>query len=144
MALGAVSQDLPAELEALRRDAVSRRVLFAPGSAALDSAARAAIAGFAAVHGRLQREAAARGYEVALSLAGRTDTTGGEATNRGLSERRVDAVREALLPLGVATVAAVEALSSSKPLPAGSAAERARLNRSVSFSIEARLTPGGQ
>ncbi|MDF1503300.1 hypothetical protein PYV61_10120, partial [Roseisolibacter sp. H3M3-2] len=86
----------------------------------------------------LRRAAAARGFDVALALAGRTDASGGEATNRDLSRRRVDAVRAALAPLGVATVDGVEALSSTRPLPAADPAERARLNRSVSFGIEAR------
>jgi OOP family OmpA-OmpF porin len=144
VALGAVSSNLPAELETLQRDAVSRHVLFATGSAELDSAARAETAAFAATYDRLRREAASRGFDLALVLTGRTDATGAEATNRDLSQRRVDAVRSALGPLGVASIAGVEALSSSKPLPAGSAADRARLNRSVSFSIEARLTRGGQ
>jgi OOP family OmpA-OmpF porin len=144
VALGAVSTDLPADLAALRRDAMARRVLFAPGSAALDSTARAVITAFAATYDRLRREARARGFDVALSLAGRTDATGGEATNLDLSRRRVDAVQGALSPLGVATIDGVEALSSSNPLPASSAADRARLNRSVSFGIEARLTRRGQ
>jgi len=144
VALGGVSPDLPAELAALRRDAEARRVLFALGSATLDSAARAVIATFAATYERLRREAGARGFDVALSLAGRTDASGGEATNLDLSRRRVDAVRDALLTLGVRTIAGAEALSSSKPLPASGAADRARVNRSVSFSIEARLTPRGR
>ena len=144
VALGAVSSDLPPDLEALRRDAVSRRVLFAPGSAALDSAARAQTAAFAATYDRLRRAAASRGFDLALALAGRTDATGREATNRDLSQRRVDAVRSTLVPLGVATIDDVQALSSSNPLPASSAADRARLNRSVSFGIEARLTRSGQ
>jgi outer membrane protein OmpA-like peptidoglycan-associated protein len=144
VALGAVSPDLPAELEALRRDATARRVLFAVGSSALDAEARTAIAAFAATYVELRRGAAARGFDVALALAGRTDASGGEATNVNLSRRRVDAVRDALLPLGVGPIAGMEALSSSRPLPASTAAERARLNRSVSFSIEARLTHGGQ
>lgn len=141
VALADVSQELPAELAALSREAMARRVLFALGSATLDSAARAVIATFAATYDRLRREAGARGFDVALALAGRTDASGAEATNLDLSRRRVEAVRAALLPLGVATIADVEALSSSQPLPAGSAAEQARVNRSVSFSIEARLTP---
>ena len=144
VALGAVSPGLPAELEAQRRDAEGRRVLFAVGSAALDSTARAVIATFAATYGRLRQEAEARGFDVALRLAGRTDPSGGEATNRDLSRRRVEAVQGALRPLGVVTIAGADALSSSNPLPAGSDADRARLNRSVSFGIEARLNDRGR
>jgi len=144
VALAAVSQGLPAELEALRRDAEGRRVLFAVGSATLDSTARAVIAAFGATYERLRREAGARGFDVALRLAGRTDPTGSEVTNQGLSRRRVEAVRSALAPLGVVTIAGADALGSSNPLPGGSAADRARLNRSVSFSIEARPNDRGR
>lgn len=144
VSLGAVSPDLSAELESLRREAAAQRVLFPVGSSALDSTARAVIASFAATFGRLQRGAAGRGFDVTLTLAGRTDATGGEATNVNLSRRRVDAVRDALLASGVESISGMEALSSSRPLPASSVAERARINRSVSFGIEARLTHGGQ
>ena len=142
--LAGVSQELPAALEALRRDAEARRVLFAVGSAALDSAARAAIAAFATRYERLRREAEARGFDVALRLAGRSDPTGGEALNRDLSRRRVEAVAVVLARTGIATLAGADALGSSNPLDDGTAADRARLNRSVSFSIEARLNHGGQ
>ena len=138
VALGSVSAELPPELETLRRDAEGRRVLFAVGSATLDAPARETIASFAALYARLRAEAGARGFDLALRLAGRTDPTGGEEANRDLSRRRVDAVAAALAPLGVATIDDAVALSSSNPLPAGSEAERARLNRSVSFGIEAR------
>ena len=144
VALGAVSQELPAELEARRRDAEARRVLFAVGSAALDSTARAVIATFAAAYDRLRRDAERQGFDVALRLAGRSDPTGSEATNQTLSRRRVEVVRAALAPLGVVTISRADALSSSNPLPAGTDAERARLNRSVSFGIEARPTDPGR
>ena len=138
--LAAVSTGLPAELEALRREAEQRRALFAVGSDVLDAAARAELAAFAAAYERLRRGAAARGFDVALRLAGRADPLGAEATNRDLSRRRVEAVRAALAPLGIATIAGAEALGSTNPLPAGDPAGRARLNRSVSFAIEARPT----
>jgi outer membrane protein OmpA-like peptidoglycan-associated protein len=59
-------------------------------------------------------------------------------TNRDLSRRRVEAVRGALASLGVASIASADALGSSNPLPGGSAAGRAQVNRSVSFGVEAR------
>jgi OOP family OmpA-OmpF porin len=141
VSLGGVSQGLPAPLEALRRDAESRHVFFAVGSAALDSAARAEIAAFAATYTRLRREAGGRGFDVAVRLAGRSDPTGGEMTNRDLSRRRAEAVRDVLAALGTAGVTGVDALGSSEPLPA-SGGDRARVNRSVSFGVEARLTGG--
>jgi len=143
VSLASVSEGLPAELDALRRVAEGRRVLFAVGSATLDSAARAAIASFAAAYSQLQRDARARGFDVALRLAGRTDPSGGEATNRDLSRRRVEVVQAALVPFGILTIAGADALGSSNPLPERSAADRARLNRSVSFAVEARLTERG-
>ncbi|MEJ7812678.1 MAG: OmpA family protein [Gemmatimonadaceae bacterium] len=138
VALARVSEGLPAELEALRREAEGHRVLFDRASAALDSAARAAVVAFAAAFERLRRSAEAQGYTVTLRLIGRTDPTGTEARNQDLSQRRVDAVRAELAPLGVRALAAADALASSSPLPGRDEAERARLNRSVSFSVEAR------
>jgi outer membrane protein OmpA-like peptidoglycan-associated protein len=62
-------------------------------------------------------------------------------TNRDLSRRRAEAVRDVLAALGTAGVTGVDALGSSEPLPA-SGGDRARVNRSVSFGVEARLTGG--
>jgi outer membrane protein OmpA-like peptidoglycan-associated protein len=45
---------------------------------------------------------------------------------------------------GIATLAGADALGSSNPLDDGTAADRARLNRSVSFSIEARPNDRGR
>jgi OOP family OmpA-OmpF porin len=138
VALAGVAEALPAELEALRRETEEHRILFDVASAKLDSTARAAVAAFAATFGRLQREAEAQGYAVAIRLVGRTDPTGSEEGNRGLSRQRVDAVRAALVALGVRAIADALALAASNPLPAPNATERARVNRSVSFGVDVR------
>lgn len=138
VSLAGVADALPPELEVLRRDVERHRVLFALGSSALDPAARATISSFAASFERLRREAVVRGYELAIHLAGRTDESGTEESNQNLSRRRTDAVRAALAPFGVREVVAANALGTSNPIPDSSETERARINRSVSFSVAAR------
>jgi OOP family OmpA-OmpF porin len=76
------------------------------------------------------------GYRVNLELIGRADTTGTESANQTLSRMRVDAVRARLVSLGLpANGLNATGIGTSRPLPAPDEAERARINRSVSFIV---------
>ena len=78
-------------------------------------------------------------FGIALQVVGRADPTGTERDNLALSRRRASAVRDRLIALGVAaTQLTVDATGSNDPLPADSPAEHARLNRSASFTVQAR------
>ena len=72
-------------------------------------------------------------------IVGRADPTGVESDNLELSRRRANVVRDRLIAAGArgATIA-VDATGSTDPLPADSPTERARLNRSVSFIVQAQ------
>jgi outer membrane protein OmpA-like peptidoglycan-associated protein len=87
--------------------------------------------------------AAADRYDVTLQVVGRADPTGAETDNLSLSRRRATVVRDQLASLGVpAARLAVDASGSNDPLPADSPAERARVNRSASFVIQAQPSRG--
>ena len=85
-----------------------------------------------------------KSYDVALLIVGRTDATGYESKNVSLSRQRALAVRDRLVSLGVAPKQiTIDAAGSNDPLPADSPAEQARLNRSVSFVVQARPSAPG-
>ena len=76
------------------------------------------------------------GYRVNLELIGRADTTGTESANQTLSLMRVDAVRARLVSLGLPSDGLnATGIGTSQPLPAPDEADRARINRSVSFIV---------
>ena len=136
LSLTSATPALSAEAGALRREAEAVRVLFAIGSARLDSAAGAAVATAADALARLRAAAAADGFPISLVLTGRTDTIGTEATNLDLGRRRAVATRAALIAAGVpADIIEVRSVGSREPLAAPEAASRAQVNRSVSLSI---------
>jgi outer membrane protein OmpA-like peptidoglycan-associated protein len=98
-----------------------------------------------AVEGRLARMEERINREQAvmradLEIVGRTDSTGSREVNRALSDERAAAVARALTRLGVPAAALrARGIGTSEPLPATDVAERARLDRSVSFGM--RLDP---
>jgi outer membrane protein OmpA-like peptidoglycan-associated protein len=126
-------------MEPIAADIERLHALFAAGSDALDQPALNAIATAAAKFRELVAAAAANRYDVSLQIVGRADPTGAETDNLTLSRRRAVAVRDRLVSLGInASRLTVDASGSNDPLPATTAAERARVNRSASFAIRAQ------
>ncbi len=133
---------VPASLAAVADSMTSVRVLFAAGSSELDGAARSAIRSAARQARQVAVALAADGVVATVTLAGRADVTGTEATNAALSRERADRVRGALdaaLRDGAAKGPVVRfdprGLGTAEPIAAGDSVARARLNRSVSFGI---------
>jgi OOP family OmpA-OmpF porin len=134
--LRGVEPIVPAELASLKRDIEGRRVLFDIGSAAVRPEERAEATDVAAGFAQLQADAAEMGLRAGLELVGRTDPSGADSTNRALSRSRAGAVLAALLARGVARDALhLTAAGTTDPLSAADPAERARINRSVSFVV---------
>ena len=130
---------LPTAMESIANDIERARGLFAAGSDVLDAAATTATATVGAKFKELEAVAASNHYYVTLQVVGRADPTGAESDNLALSRRRSVAVRDRLATLGVSSSRIIiEATGSNDPLPATSPAERARLNRSVSFVVRAQ------
>jgi outer membrane protein OmpA-like peptidoglycan-associated protein len=134
--LSGVVPETPAALAGLEREIEGQRFLFDVGSAALGPEARSTAARVAASFRRLEAEAAAIGVRVTIELIGRTDPTGSDSANQALSRNRAEAALGALAARGVpAEAARVSAAGTTRPLPADDPAERARVNRSVSFLV---------
>ena len=145
---GELRLTLPPPLEALR-DAVNRElILFARGSASLTSAEEAK-GRLAALRFRtLQDSIVASSAGVLLTMSGRTDPTGSDERNEALAQWRLDRVAAIFAAAGVRPEALRRhPLGTIRPLEASGPAERARVNRSVSFeiTISARpAVPGGK
>ena len=134
---------MPAALAQLQREIEGEQVLFGVGSAALGATARSAADRVAERFGRLEAGAAALGTRATLELIGRTDPTGSDTANQALSRDRAEAVLAALAARGVSRGGtSVSALGTARPLPADDPAERARINRSVSFGVSVGPQPG--
>jgi OOP family OmpA-OmpF porin len=134
--LRGVEPIVPTELASARSEIEGRRVLFDIGSAAVRPGERAGVADAAAAFARLQAGAADLGVRAGLELVGRTDPSGADSTNRALSRGRAEAVLAALVARGVARDAIhLTAAGTTDPLTAAGPAERARINRSVSFVV---------
>ena len=137
--LSRVTPGLPATMEPIATEIERLRALFAAGSDALDQSALNTIAAAAAKFRELTAAADANRYDVIMQILGRADPTGAESNNVTLSRRRAVVVRDRLVALGVsASRLSVDASGSSDPIPADTPAERARVNRSVSFAIRAQ------
>jgi outer membrane protein OmpA-like peptidoglycan-associated protein len=112
------------------------RVLFATGSAQLDPSAIIVIGSGAATIRRLDEIAASFNGKATIGLTGRTDFTGADTTNAALAAQRVAAVADYLVSLGIDRARLIaDPIATGKPLVASSEDERARLNRSVSFTV---------
>jgi outer membrane protein OmpA-like peptidoglycan-associated protein len=137
--LSHVTPGLPATMEPIAAEIESLRALFAAGSDALDQRALNTIATVAAKLRRLITAADASRYDLTMQIVGRADPTGAETDNLALSRLRAAAVRNRLLSLGInASRLTIDASGSGDPIPADAPAERARLNRSTSFTIRAQ------
>jgi OOP family OmpA-OmpF porin len=134
--LAMVDALLPDQLAGLERVIEGNRVLFPAGSAALSPGAGEGVRALAQAFRGLAAGVAEMGYRVNLELIGRADTTGTESANQTLSRLRVDVVRARLVSLGLpADGLDATGIGTSLPLPASDEAERARINRSVSFIV---------
>ena len=124
------------------------RILFAAGSSALDPLALARLTGVAALVRQVDQLAASVGGKARISLVGRTDLTGANETNAAVAEGRVAAVSDFLTAEGIARDRLVpNPVATGEPLPGSDEAERARINRSVSFTValeEASSASGGR
>ena len=135
--------EVPPALAAIQERLARLRVLFDVGSAVPSGDARATIERVADAFGRLESGAAALGAHATLELVGRTDPTGSDATNQELSRGRADAVLRLLAGSGISrAVTSTSAVGTSRPLAAEDPAERARINRSVSFQVSLGVEPG--
>ena len=137
--LGGVEAELPSALAALRSEIERERALFGVGVGALDGAALAAVGRVATAFRRLEAGVAALGAGATIEIVGRSDPTGSDSLNRTLSEVRATSVVEALASRGVSPASVrARAVGTAVPLDARDPAERARINRSVSFSVRVR------
>jgi OOP family OmpA-OmpF porin len=134
-----VAPGLPANMEAIAAEIERMRTLFMPGSDVLDQTALTAAAAVAVKFQALVAAAVGNRYDVTLRIVGRADPSGAESDNLALSRRRAAAVRDRLTSLDVPLGRlAVDGIGSNDPVAADSPGERARLNRSVSFVVQAR------
>jgi OOP family OmpA-OmpF porin len=141
--LDGVTTEIPAELKELKETIERELVLFTVASAALDVRDRGPLGRVADAFGRLEAGAAAIGSRAALELAGRADPTGSDSTNQALSQERAEAVLQALAARGVPRSAvSLRAVGTSRPFESPDPAERARINRSVSFHVSLGRGPG--
>jgi outer membrane protein OmpA-like peptidoglycan-associated protein len=120
----------------LRASIQSDRVLFDHGESSIDAANGANIRRnaqrFLALHDSIMANSA----DISLTLLGRTDPTGTRERNASLAQWRIDRVRAILAGAGVRAEHLREvALATARPLDAPDSAQRARINRSVSFEI---------
>ena len=141
--LSGVASEMPEALTQLKREIEGERVLFAVGSAALGATGRSVVTRVAEKLRRLEARATALGTRATLELVGRTDPTGSDAVNQALSRDRAEAVLAALAARGVPRRGTrVNALGTTRPLPGDDPADRARINRSVSFGVSLGPKPG--
>jgi outer membrane protein OmpA-like peptidoglycan-associated protein len=135
--------EVPPALADLQQRLARERVLFDVGSAVPRGDARGTIERVADAFGRLESGAAALGARATLELVGRTDPTGSDAINQELSRGRAEAVLRLLAGSGISrAVTSTSAVGTSRPLAAADPAERARINRSVSFQVSLGVEPG--
>lgn len=139
-----VTPELPAGLRATADSLGQTRVLFAAGAAELSGAALAALAD-AAARWRVLQGAVGAEWIVRLDLVGRTDSTGSLETNRALSDERAGQVARALVRLGLPERAVrPRGIGTVDPIPAANLEARARVNRSVAFSVRLEPAPTTQ
>jgi len=135
--------EVPPALADLQQRLARERVLFDVGSAVPRGDARGTIERVADAFGRLESAAATLGARATLELVGRTDPTGSDAINQELSRGRAEAVLRLVAGSGISrAVTSTSAVGTSRPLAAADPAERARINRSVSFQVSLGVEPG--
>lgn len=132
-------------VDSLKREIESDRILFAPGSSQLDQTALAKLMSLAIRYRQMEQEAARAGGTASLQLTGRTDPSGTDETNATLAEKRVANVAGWFESSGISpSRLAHNAIATASPIAAQDSSERARINRSVSFTATfSRARPGG-
>ena len=122
--------------DSLRGSFEQNRILFAPGSAILDERAIALLSSLVARYHELEVAARQSGAQIKLELIGRTDPTGRDETNATLAEQRPAEVAQWLEASGIPSANLVRnPIATGSPLVSRDSAERARINRSVSFRV---------
>lgn len=133
--MDAVTFRLPAPHDTIATTIGRTRILFVVGSAELSAEAQRQLTALADAWATA-RSAAGDRWAVRLTATGRTDTTGSAEMNRRLSDDRARAVAQHLALRGVDPAVVVPVgIGTSAPLEAPDLQERARINRSVSFSL---------
>jgi OOP family OmpA-OmpF porin len=123
-------------LDSLKRAVERERVFFNAGSADISEQAADRIRRVALLVEQLDRDGRALGVPVRVQLTGRTDPTGRDETNQTLAQTRVRNVSEILSAAGVApSNLRLDPAATARPLQAADSDERARINRSVSFTV---------
>jgi len=134
--MDSVSIVLPAHLDSLRSSLVADRVVFAHGESSIDAATSAQIRRTAQLINAFRDSITANSADILVTLLGRTDPSGTRERNASLAQWRIDRVRAILAGAGVRAVHLRElALATARPLDAPDSAQRARINRSVSYEI---------
>jgi OOP family OmpA-OmpF porin len=125
---------LPPTLDSLRSGIDSVLVLFDAGSSQLSAASATQLRSVARRFTLLNGGLAELGAGARLTIVGRTDTSGADATNRSLAQQRVDAATRVLLSLGVpSSLVSGRAVATDSPLVIADPSRQARANRSVAF-----------
>ncbi len=132
---GLVNVDMQGILN-LKAEIERERVLFPVGSARVGRDQDSVLSVIVVRIERLRGAAAGVSRSATIEVLGRTDDAGASATNEAVSRLRADAVLQALAARGVdRSVLQAVPLGARDPLPAQTAAEAARINRSVSFRV---------
>jgi OOP family OmpA-OmpF porin len=135
-----VHPTLPAPLDSVARLLADGRILFGVGSSTVGGSALTSLDTVATHYRTLDQAVGAAGFVVELDIQGRADPSGSDGINLLLSQQRTEAVVARLVRLGLpTTLIRSTALGTSSPLDLATA-DRAQLNRSVSFGI--RIRPG--
>ncbi len=123
--------DLPSPKEcvdAINAILTARQITFEPGSAEIDSAARATVERIAEV----MRDCTA----VPMEVGGHTDSQGRETMNLGLSQRRAEAVLEALMIRRVLTSnLTAKGYGEEMPIADNDTEEGREANRRIEFTL---------
>jgi outer membrane protein OmpA-like peptidoglycan-associated protein len=121
------------------------RILFDPGSSDLGPAATATLGALIQRIQQLDGIAATKGESVRLSLTGRTDRSGADATNTTLAEQRVSRVAAFLAENGIDPGRLIpDPVATRAPLAAPDSVTSARVNRSVSFNVTVSPASSGR
>ena len=135
-------------VDSLKSVVESERMYFDPGSSDLTQQGLSRLALASSLVRQLDAVALQTGRAVRLSLTGRTDPTGADATNAALAAQRVEVVSEFFEASGVARTRLIpKPVATSDPLTSPDPENQRRINRSVSFGIELSATSsdsGGQ
>ena len=130
--------------DSLKAVVESERIYFDPGSSNLTQQGVTRLALASTLVRQLDDVAAQTGRTVELTLTGRTDPTGADATNAMLAAQRVEVVREFLEASGVARSRLIaKPVATASPLTSSDPVDQARINRSVSFGIALAAASSG-